>query len=322
MSTANAPVQDYAFFPAFNNKIPSEGPRYIPMTFAFDTYSTWEVDMTIIQQQGKISTLQAFYIDNSANTNALSITMGLGAQTIDVPAGAQGYVTVLVNNVPKFSVTSIQAAGQVANVFALNFPVTNAVWETVASGGGSGGNVNLTEVGGATIALGQTTMADSLPVVLASNQTPVEINLTQVSGDGLLLGQQTMAGSVPVVLASNQSTVDVLPTPNAGSISYLLISSGNTSASVAAPASKSLRYLTITLSNNTVASPADVTVTVTINGVAVFTASAPFFTTAATVPLVFSFDYSAAPIPAAGNLVITLGTAFTSGKVELNALFG
>lgn len=40
-------------------------------------------------------------------------------------------------------------------------------------GGGSGADVNLTDVGGAPLALGQTTMAGSLPVVIASNQPAI-----------------------------------------------------------------------------------------------------------------------------------------------------
>lgn len=47
-----------------------------------------------------------------------------------------------------------------------------------SGGGGGGGDVNLTEVGGAAIALGQALMAASLPVVLASNQTAIPISGT------------------------------------------------------------------------------------------------------------------------------------------------
>ncbi len=42
-------------------------------------------------------------------------------------------------------------------------------------GGGAGTDVNLAEVGGASIALGQAAMAASLPVVIASNQTAIPI---------------------------------------------------------------------------------------------------------------------------------------------------
>lgn len=111
--------------PSWNNKLPPEGPRFIPLNFDFSVATSWTVDLMQLQQQGKISTLQAFYVDNSSNTAAVTITMGLGGQIITVPTGAQGYVTCLVNNVPKFTVSS---TGSTANIFALNFPVTNAIW--------------------------------------------------------------------------------------------------------------------------------------------------------------------------------------------------
>lgn len=41
---------------------------------------------------------------------------------------------------------------------------------------GGGGNVNLTQVGGASIAIGQAAMAASLPVVIASDQSPIPIS--------------------------------------------------------------------------------------------------------------------------------------------------
>jgi hypothetical protein len=50
------------------------------------------------------------------------------------------------------------------------------------SGGGSGGNVNLFQVNGATISLGQTTAALSLPVTIASNQTTFPVTASQGAG--------------------------------------------------------------------------------------------------------------------------------------------
>jgi hypothetical protein len=127
------------------------------------------------------------------------------------------------------------------------FPVT------VISGGGSP-NVNLIQVGGAPITLGQTTMSASLPVVLASDQSSVPVtvgnfpstqavtqstspwvvsgtvtanqgtanatpwneNIAQVGGVSFSLGQQLAAVSLPVVLTAAQlSTLTPLSTVTA-----------------------------------------------------------------------------------------------------------
>lgn len=84
---------------------------------------------------------------------------------------------------------------------------------------GSNVPVDIEQVGGAAIALGQNVMAASLPVVIASNQTalPVtftpsgtqDVNLTKVGGTAVTLGQKTMAASIPVVLASDEARLPV-----------------------------------------------------------------------------------------------------------------
>lgn len=119
---------------------------------------------------------------------------------------------------------------------------------------------SLADVGGSAVSLGQTTMAASLPVTMASNQGNINVavnaalptgantigavtqasgpwstNVTQVGGSSLALGQAAMASSVPVVLASNQSAVSVsLPANNSTMIG--VTSPGGISASAIAAA--------------------------------------------------------------------------------------
>lgn len=96
---------------------------------------------------------------------------------------------------------------------------------------------NIIQVGSAAITQGQKTMATSVPVVVASDQTALTVsqataanlnatvtgtvstsppanastNITQIGGSALSKGQTTMAGSIPVVIASDQSTVQFDP---------------------------------------------------------------------------------------------------------------
>lgn len=115
-------------------------------------------------------------------------------------------------------------------------------WGGGAASGGGTSDVNLIEVGGAAIALGQTTMAASIPVTLASNQTGLAVTIADgadvaegavadaaatAGGTGTVsaklrristqlpaaVGQTTMSASLPVTLASNQTAIPVTPTP-------------------------------------------------------------------------------------------------------------
>lgn len=243
-------VSAYGVFPSFNNKTPKEGPRYIPMTFDFSSTDTWDVDMMQLQQAGKISTLQAFYVDNSVNTVELTITLGLGGQVIKVQPGYQGYMTALVNNVPKFSVSS--PGGVSAIVFALNFPVVNDLWPAAPNAEATESVIvtNLEAVGGSALALGQTTKSASLPVTLASDQGELATNVAEIGGAAIALGQTTKSASLPVTLASDQGAVSTSATLVSASAAYLtslafvvastaLLSVTTSSATVAISASAS-----------------------------------------------------------------------------------
>jgi hypothetical protein len=72
---------------------------------------------------------------------------------------------------------------------------------TETSGGGGTDDVNLTEVGGSAIALGQTTMSASLPVVIASNQSAIPISSGSATGaavpaDAFYIGAHGPSGNL------------------------------------------------------------------------------------------------------------------------------
>lgn len=104
-------------------------------------------------------------------------------------------------------------------------------------------------------ALGQTTMAASMPVVIASNQTAVPISAaslplpTGAATEATLatrladatftsrintLGQKTMANSTPVVIASDQSAIPVSFTASAGTATVSRIATSTTVATALA----------------------------------------------------------------------------------------
>ncbi len=76
---------------------------------------------------------------------------------------------------------------------------------------------NITKIGGSSLALGQTTMSASLPVVIASDQSNLPSNVKQINGSTLSLGQTTMSASLPVTMASNQGSISVTSGAPSGS---------------------------------------------------------------------------------------------------------
>lgn len=85
--------------------------------------------------------------------------------------------------------------------------------------------------------VGSKTSANSVPVVIASDQGAVAENLTQVGGAAITLGQKTMANSVPVVLASDQSTpLPALAEARAATLHVTATAAVNTAATATLPA--------------------------------------------------------------------------------------
>jgi hypothetical protein len=99
---------------------------------------------------------------------------------------------------------------------------------------------NITQVGGASVALGQTTMASSFPVTIASNQSNVPANIAQVGGASVALGQTTMAASLPVTIASNQSAVSVTLASNNSTMIGVTSPGGTSAVAIAAAATNTV----------------------------------------------------------------------------------
>lgn len=141
---------------------------------------------------------------------------------------------------------------------------------------------------------GQATMANSAPVVLASNQSNLPINIAQVNGSTIAvgsgvqataervtlatdspgivaLGQTTKSASVPVTMASDQGTNDYPP----GATAITASATGTTAATTATLAGTAGKTTYLTgfsiRANATAAATGNATVTGTITGTLNFT---------------------------------------------------
>jgi hypothetical protein len=128
MAIATAPNQ-YTDIPIFNALIPSEGPKGLPLTFDFTAQSAYPIDLTLQVERGVISAIQSFFIDNSANSGPLTITILQSGQVLKAPGGYQGYVAALVPNPPQFTVSC--AGGSTGTIVALNIPTGVGFWPSV-----------------------------------------------------------------------------------------------------------------------------------------------------------------------------------------------
>ena len=112
-----------------NQLVPDEGPKCIPIRLNFVTAAEYDLDMTILQQQGFISMIQCLFIDASLATVDTSVVVPLTGQVIKAKASTQGYYAILCPNPPRLSFLNSSGVDQVV-VFLINAPISGMVWGT------------------------------------------------------------------------------------------------------------------------------------------------------------------------------------------------
>lgn len=143
-----------------------------------------------------------------------------------------GVNTAQVNGVT--TLTGAGATGTGAQRVTVSQDTTTIAGSAVGTAGSASSNVvtvqgiasgtvipaNVSQIGGATLALGQTTMASSIPVAIASNQSTLSANTAQVNGVTTLTGAgATGTGSQRVTVAQDTGTIAGSAVGTAGSAS-------------------------------------------------------------------------------------------------------
>lgn len=177
-------------------------------------------------------------IDNSS-WGGVSTTLGQKSMAASIPvtlASDQSAITFTGSNITISSMptTNVSVTGQPLSVNASqsgSWFVTSNVSNTVTV---TGSNISIAQLptitnnvgsfGGTSVTIGQHSMAASLPVVIASDQSAITFtgsnisiaqlptitnNMGSYGGTATTIGQKTMANSMPVVIASNQGNLGV-----------------------------------------------------------------------------------------------------------------
>ena len=115
-------------FDTYNFEVPCEGAKVIPLLLDFSANAEYDVDLSMFEQQAQISMLQGIFIDNSASTTAMLVTIdanGLNQAVVANP-NTQGYYSVLAPNPTRLSFVS--SSGIVQRVHLYNVPIAGTVW--------------------------------------------------------------------------------------------------------------------------------------------------------------------------------------------------
>lgn len=106
---------------------PKEGPIAVPVTMDFSLADTYLVDLQNFMATGKISMVQALFIDASQSTVTVTVTIPSTGQSIIVKPYSQGYYPVISSNPAQFSFTA-PGASPIINCYLLNYPIAGCQW--------------------------------------------------------------------------------------------------------------------------------------------------------------------------------------------------
>jgi hypothetical protein len=120
-------IQLPQYYAIFNQMIPSEGGRAVPLALDFSSNNSWTINMTQLLSMKVIDVVQTIYIDNSLNSVSLLVNSSISNQNITVPPYSQGYYPILVPNNATLTFTCI---GGLINtpIFLINIPLPAISW--------------------------------------------------------------------------------------------------------------------------------------------------------------------------------------------------
>lgn len=182
-------------------RAPEEGPAATPLVLDFSKAATFALDYSFNQNQGFLSLVQSVYVDNKSNTASVSIdVVGRSHQNITVPAGFQGFFTILVSGVIKINFAS--SGTVIVNIFLLNEPVMPAIW---SANGTAGPSASVTIAGPNPLPIsGTVAVSGTVPVTFT---TPVNtfygVNQTAMTGSAIQLSTILPASSPTSLRALN-----------------------------------------------------------------------------------------------------------------------
>jgi hypothetical protein len=189
---------------------------------------TWDIDLSALPAVGQrilplnqSDTLIRFPARSMIidNLSGYSFLLQAGADRIFIGPSIYNLIRPLPDVSGEVVLIVFAAAAAAPCIFTFTEEALTPNPGTPSSAGGTAATVNIGQVGGAAVALGQNVMASSFPVVLASNQSaipittggPLSVNPTASLGNtNLGTGTNTLAGGTTTISTVNGATRSIL----------------------------------------------------------------------------------------------------------------
>lgn len=111
-------------FKVQNGYAPAEGPKALPVDYDFDSIGQQRTNFYLEHSEGILQFIQAIWVDNSANLNALVVLSSTG-QAVLIPAGSQGAFPFIHELPADVVVSTTPSAGLKVRIHYLNVPLAS-----------------------------------------------------------------------------------------------------------------------------------------------------------------------------------------------------
>jgi hypothetical protein len=120
-------------FPVGYGYYPPEGSRCITTQYNWSAQTGYFEDLSVAVAMGVETSIQSCMIDNSGNSNPVTLLIQGTGQIVVIPGTAQGVFPLFFTGSPQFQITTTAVSAGVTRLYLLNVPVSAAgIWETVA----------------------------------------------------------------------------------------------------------------------------------------------------------------------------------------------
>jgi hypothetical protein len=110
---------------------PNEGPRCVSAQYNWTSQAGFTEDLSGLVGRGVATTIQSVFIDNSGNSQPVTLTVNGTLQTLVVAGHSQGMFPLFFTGQPGFQLTTTAPIAAVTRLNLLNVPSNGASWGTV-----------------------------------------------------------------------------------------------------------------------------------------------------------------------------------------------
>lgn len=188
------------------NMVLPQAPVIIPQSADMRTASEVDFDFSQPLDNGFIDFISGAWVDNSANTLALTLQVAGSQQQVIFPAGCQGYLPLLAPNNPKFIASCASVPGVIIPIIFYNVPLLPYLINTAGQPVTISGTVTVNQAAHA-ITDRSLTLAAGDQILCAAGQ----------ANSYLIIQNPTGNGNISINIAGGDSTVHGIVIPAGGS---------------------------------------------------------------------------------------------------------